>query len=497
MDTIEDEIFISMPDGFGLFRIHRYYAPANDTELNQRLEDVYDISDDETEPIRKPEEVYGKCSEDDDGTIAPPYYAPFENPSTMRLLSWNRKKNNRTDTCLTSLVHDVLMQPDFSLDHLVNFNGEQEAKRLDISVDEDDAEPQFPWGNMDGWHRGSVEIPLPRARKRFKKGEGDAPILDVDNVYYRNLYDVIQTEIQLPYAREFVWKPYKLFFQPEGAPVQRVYGEAYTSDRALEFEREIMARSEEIRSNLPDDKKDVEIGVILIIFHSDGMMLASFGTASLWPAYMKLANWSKYPSLRTDSLAWSHISYFPSDIYGEHFQAAASSKELRHVKIELLHAVGLCQRKLGPLRGWHIMSKILRSSIELYDRVMLMTMKYLSEYLCPLCLTKKCDVYQLGLKRDMTRRETNRRHDSVDLRKWVDESITLIYKRGWGVDSEAVNNKLKLGSYLPVRNAFSNLFFEHGLDYPQMFGPDADHDTWGRIRDLLLHNTRILIAKKD
>ncbi|EEB98683.1 hypothetical protein MPER_01765 [Moniliophthora perniciosa FA553] len=170
MDTIEDEIFISTPDGFGFFRIPRYYAPANDTELNQRLEDVYDISDDETEPIRKPEEVYGKCSEDDDGTIAPPYYAPFENPSMMRLLSWNRKKNNRTDTCLISLVHDVLMQPDFSLDHLVNFNGEQEAKRLDISVDEDDAEPQFPWGNMDGWHRGSVEIPLPRSRKRFNKG---------------------------------------------------------------------------------------------------------------------------------------------------------------------------------------------------------------------------------------------------------------------------------------------------------------------------------------
>ncbi|ESK84010.1 ubiquitin and ribosomal protein s27a [Moniliophthora roreri MCA 2997] len=323
----------------------------------------------------------------------------------------------------------------------------------------------------------------------------------VDDIYYRNLYDVIQTEIQLPYAHEFVWKPYKLFFKLEGAPIQRVYGEAYTLDRALEFEREIMSPAEEIRKNLPTDKKNVEIGVVLIIFHSDGMMLASFGTASLWPVYMKLANWSKYPSLKTDSLAWSHITYFPSippgfqDIYGEHFKAAASSKELRHVKIELLQAVWYLLLNDPPLSAFFSIDSSVIPLI--MSKMMLMTMKYLSKYLCLLCLTKKCEVYQLGLKQDMTCRETKQRHDSEDLRKRVDESTHLVYKRGWGVDSEAVNNKLKLGSYLRIQNTFSNLFFEHGLDYPQMFGPNADYDTWGRIRDLLLHNMRILIARKD
>ncbi|ESK84009.1 hypothetical protein Moror_11530 [Moniliophthora roreri MCA 2997] len=83
MDTLDDDLFISNPDGFGLFRIHRYYTPANDVELNQQLEDVYEVSDDETEPIRRPEEVYGKCSKEVNEVLTPLYYALFDNPSTM------------------------------------------------------------------------------------------------------------------------------------------------------------------------------------------------------------------------------------------------------------------------------------------------------------------------------------------------------------------------------------------------------------------------------
>ncbi|KAJ8092300.1 hypothetical protein PM082_023903 [Marasmius tenuissimus] len=480
--------------------------PANDVDTSA----VPDV------PCRSPDRVFGRAPEpepDAEGgpnVNPPPWWHPHANPTISRLLRWHHcYGHSKSKGSLNRLVQDVILQPDFEVDHLEGFS----AKRETDVVYNNKTSSKLPFQGHDGWIKSEVEVKLPRARNRV--AEKDAPAIHVDNVWYRNPFDVIKTEMAEPYSAQFHLKPHKLFWRnptDPSSPVQRVYGEGYTSDRMLEFEREIMAKLH------PRPEGSPEVGIAGIMLYSDSTQLANFGEASLWPAYLTFGNWSKYDRLKPSTLAMNHVIYFPSlpktvqDHYKRHFGQLASEAELRFCKVELLHAVwhllvsderfvdayinGYLKKCTdGVLRL--LFYRFLCYSTDYVEKVILACIKYLSTHPCPLCMTRKDQVHLLGTKADMNRHSVTARSDNDELLADIAAARSTIFARGYAINNQKhVQNHLEDTSTLPVRSAFSKLFQAHGLNHYEMYVPDSFHDLTGRISDLLKHNVRILSVQK-
>ncbi|KAJ8092892.1 hypothetical protein PM082_023525 [Marasmius tenuissimus] len=315
-----------------------------------------------------------------------------------------------------------------------------------------------------------------------------------------------------PYMAQFHLKPYKLFWKhpkdPE-KPVQRVYGESYTSNRMLVFEKEIMTKLH------PQPEGSPEVGIIGIMLYSHSTQLANFGEASLWPAYLTFANWSKYTCLKPSSLAMNHIIYFPSlpktaqEHYKHHLKKMATDAELRFCKVELLQAVWhllisdkrfvdayvngyLKKCSDGILRL--LFYRFLCYSADYVEKVILACIKYLSTHPCPLCLTEKDQVHLLGTKMDMKWHSTNLRINSDEMVGNIAAACSAIFQYGYTINNEDyVQSHLKDTSALP--SAFSKVFQPHGLNHYEIYAPDSFHDLTGWISDFLKHNVCIISAQ--
>ncbi|KAJ8085123.1 hypothetical protein PM082_003907 [Marasmius tenuissimus] len=503
--------FISLPNNAGLFRIHRHYQPLNDVALAVNPEES---------PARSPDRVFGRISSDQqEGTISAvdefPAWHPHPNPTVAQLMKWHHVDgHSKSKGALDRLVHNVILQPDFDIRHLQGFSAQRETDRIyNHNVSSSKPTSQLPFEHYDGWIKGEVEVKMPRARNRVD--EEDAPTICVDNVWYRKPYDVIKTEMNEPYTADFHLKPYKLFWQhpkEPSKPIQRVYGESYTSDMMLGLETEIMKKLH------PRPEGSPEVGIIGIILYSDSTQLANFGEASLWPAYLTFGNWSKYSRLKPSSLAMNHIIYFPSlpktvqEHYHWHFDKMASDAELRFCKVELFHAVwhllisderfvkaytdGDLQECADGIRRL-LFYRFLFYTADYVEKVLLACIKYLSTHPCPLCLTTKDKVHLLGTKLDMKRHSTSPRTDNDEVRTDIKKARAAIFDNGYSINNEDhVQVHLEGTSILAVQSAFSKVFQPHGLNHYEMFVPDSFHDLTGRISDLLKHNIRILAAKK-
>ncbi|KAG7087204.1 hypothetical protein E1B28_013185 [Marasmius oreades] len=120
-------------------------------------------------------------------------------------------------------------------------------------------------------------------------------------------------------------------------PVQRLYSQAYTSDRMLALEKEVMR-------SVPDNC-EYEVVVVAIMHHSDSTNLTHFGTASLWPGYKTYGNMSKYLQLNLSQFTVNHVVYvpkFPDSFCAEYerlVDETATTEVLRYCKRELIHLV--------------------------------------------------------------------------------------------------------------------------------------------------------------
>jgi hypothetical protein len=177
------------------------------------------------------------------------------------------------------------------------------------------------------------------------------------------------------------------------------------------------------------------------------------------------------------------ISQLPDsiqDIYKEIYGAAANSDVLTFLKRELVHAIWsllidddfinaytfgiivLCadgiERRLFPrfftysadypekyISSFHV----LYLNLFFRYRVILSTIKFLGDCLCPLCTCAKKKVRELGTKADETRRSTIR-VDSEERQNMVERAWEWIFQQGRAVTSEAIDNYLGL-SMLPIR----------------------------------------------
>ena len=159
------------------------------------------------------------------------------------------------------------------------------------------------------WQTATVKVKMPcmRANNPGFSTEAEAPEFEVPGVQFRSLVDIIVSKVRDPSSSgSFIHQPFTEWWCPLGAdrPI-RIYGEAYSSDIAVQL-------SEEIKGIPPSaEHPHIEDAVALLMLGSDATQLANFGTASLWPIYVFFGNMSKYDSSKPSEFPACHLAYLP------------------------------------------------------------------------------------------------------------------------------------------------------------------------------------------
>lgn len=276
-------------------------------------------------------------------------FTPFQNATTFRLMDWfYGGTSSKSIADLDSLVNNVILAEDFNTSHLADFSAKRELDRLDVYADHPDLSIK------DGWNETSVFLRLPATHVK-NRSEDTAPQFEVKGVFYRRLLEVIKAAFQDTTAKAFHYTPFRLFWQPDHKPPQRVISELYNSDAFLDEHVKIMAKNQKSGCTL-------ETTIAAIMVWSDATHLASFGTASLWPIYAFFGNQSKYTRGKPTSFAAHHLAYIPSvcpshpytkldlmyikqlpdtiqDVYQSIFGQSATAAVLTFLKRELMHKI--------------------------------------------------------------------------------------------------------------------------------------------------------------
>ena len=237
---------------------------------------------------------------DGQGQTLPPH--PFKNDSIFEAVkACCLGPSSKTATGMNELVR-VLTSEKVNRTEVAGFSATAELRRLDEFA------AKSPIGGGP-WQVGSIKIKMPclRANQPSFSTEKDAPDFEVHGVRYRSLVDLLVSKIQDPSnSGSFVRVPFTEWWCPPGSasPI-RIYGEAYSSDVAVQL-------SEGIKGIPPPvDHPDIESVIVMLMLGSDSTHLTSFGTASLWPIYVFFGNMSKYDSSRPSEFPASHLAYLP------------------------------------------------------------------------------------------------------------------------------------------------------------------------------------------
>lgn len=233
-----------------------------------------------------------------------PHQNPFENTSILRLMNWfHNNATSKTLNDLDTLVHEVILAPDFNINHFINFRGSRESERLDKFCEE----PESPFSGDSSWIETSLNISVP-CEKVPHASESDTPVFKVENLFYCRPLEVIKAAYREVAAEHFHTTPYKEYWQPSpDSPREHIYSELYNSDAYIQ-------EHEHIKAQPPMPGPQLEIVIAAIMLSSDSTQLTSFGTASLWPIYLYLGNLSKFIRLKPTSFAAHHLAYIPKVI---------------------------------------------------------------------------------------------------------------------------------------------------------------------------------------
>ena len=477
----EPIIHETIANQFGLYRRFRTW-PSVDPENDITIDDLIDAPtfiNTTDHGYRKAEEAFGPMG------ASPNPFAPYLNATVYRLMSWFYQTGSKTLNDLNSLVHNVILAPDFDADHLQHFSASSEAKRLDDNL-------MCP--ASDGWHESSVKIRLPKTRAKYACKD-DAPEAEVSGVLHRDLLQLIISAFKDPSFEAFHLKGFTQLWKPSpDEPVEEIYGEAYASEMFREMEHEVQS--------MKPLSETLESIVVPIMAYSDSTHLANFGTAALWLIYFFIDLTSKYIRSKPTSFSAHHLAYIPSvsniflllklvltisqlpdsiqDVYKEIYGTAANSDILTFLKRELVHAIWsllinddfinaytfgiivLCadgiERRLFPRFFTYsadypekYISLLYVIYLNLYtrNRIVLSTIKFLGDCLCPLCTCGKEKVRDLGTKADESRRSMTR-VDSEERQNMVEKARGWIFEQGRAVTSEAIDNYLGF-SMTPIR----------------------------------------------
>ncbi|KAJ7593757.1 hypothetical protein C8J56DRAFT_777274 [Mycena floridula] len=420
-------------------------------------------------------------------------------------MHWWYQTTTKSLADLDRLVHNVILQPDFDVNHLKDFSADRESKRLKKDnpvINDGDATISGA-----GWKRTSVTIPLPKTNTK-NRSEADAPTLTVSGLYYRDLVKVMTTSVQDPSFKSQHVKGFTQMWKPsDDEPAQRVHGEAYTSDVYLGMQ-------EEIQKLQPADET-IEAVVFPMMVASDSTHLASFGKASLWPAYLWSGLFSKYTRSKPASFTANHIMYIPSlpetvqEEYREKFGTSPTAKVLTFLKSQLMHAIWALLLNAAFLDAYNVgiviecADGILRRFFPRFftytadypERVLLACVKSIGQCPCAICTIKKSDIPKTGTVNDMKNRKNKARVDTEHRQGLITRARKWIFEKGFAIGGAAIERLLGPTSQVPVVNAFSAALFQFGFNFYQMFVPDLLHEfEIGVWKAVFIHLIRILFA---
>ena len=230
---------------------------------------------------------------------------PLANPANKTedlLLGWMVTSSGNTPTGMNNLVHGVIRHQDFNPSELEDFNAVTATRRFER---EHFSKPGTSLKAGDGWKEGSVKIRVPCTKVQQK--ESEAPEFTIDGILYRDVVEVVKSELKDPDAFENIHVvPHKEWWRPHpGKDPIRVYSETYNSDAMLQADAKM-------RENLGPLQDNLEAFIVEALLYSDSTHLASFGNASLWPIYLFLGNISKYIRSTPTSFSAHHIAYIPT-----------------------------------------------------------------------------------------------------------------------------------------------------------------------------------------
>ncbi|RXW11733.1 hypothetical protein EST38_g14122, partial [Candolleomyces aberdarensis] len=383
---------------------------------------------------------------------------------------------------LNALVSDVILDPGFNRDDFVSFRAEKELGKLDHYAILKDGVV-----SPDTWSVDSVEISLPGTRHKFPS-KSEAPTFTVEDVYNRNIIDVIGAALRKPDAETFHLFPFELHWKPSNhEPSRRICLELYSSDEFVQAHLEVQGLAH--KNNCQHEA--VVIGLML---WSDSTQLTQFGSSYLWPIYLFFANQSKYACNKPSSSSSHHIAYIPKltdstfkSAYRDIFGTDPSNDIMTHSHWELVHAVYLLLMNKDFMHAY-----VYGCEFEFWDGII--RQWFPRWFIHATDYPEKSRIPLLGTDRDMRFREKNPR---VDRPADVANAEKLLYEKGIALSNNSYNEILKFTSRVPTRSTFSIRLQEHGFDHHSVLAPDLMHESeLGVWKALLTHLIRVCQAEK-
>lgn len=308
---MDDQLIYNSPvDIFGTFRSYKT-VPERDPFGSTTLEDVSDIPDgrgdvdlDDLPPTirwlnRSEEEAGGE-------------WGPLENETSFLLTEWFTDSAAGKSLESFDALLNILKSKNFKQEHIATLNAHSAMRNLDNYK-----KASGIFSRRDGWNEAEIDIALPKPGRPCAS-EADAPRYKVAGLQFRKLLEVIIGEIQdRRFATKRNWIPHKTYWLPPRNPMDppdapapppiRVFSDTFDTDSMNEADAAIRARPRN-----PGDPPSLEYGILPMCIWSDGTCLATFGSASLWPIYLYIANISKYIRGKPTEFVAQHLAYIPT-----------------------------------------------------------------------------------------------------------------------------------------------------------------------------------------
>ncbi|OSD00042.1 hypothetical protein PYCCODRAFT_1437796 [Trametes coccinea BRFM310] len=499
------------PNRFGVFRrfsVHPVHDPEEDLTIDAFTDPHATFHPSASHPSRTPLHAFGRQVLQTVQSKVSAVFAPFANITIFRIMHWLYSGSPmKSAQEVNHLIREAFLAPEFSIEHLADFDANRENHRLDAYSDDSGT-----FSASDGWRRGEIRIGLPKERVHHTSEE-EAPQLNVPGIYHRSLLEVLKAACQDASANAFHWIPFHLFHRSSSGHEERLFGDAYTADGMNEEHEKIQAKARDDRE--PGDAADLEYVVVPIMISSDSTHLTSFGQASLWPIYVAFANLSKYIRACPSAFALHHLAYIPSlplsvqTAYQEAYGEPASAAVLRFCKRELMQKIWLLLLDDEFIHAYvhgivitcgdgimrRVFPRILTYSADYPEKCLIACIKFLARCPCPDCLVDKGRVHLMGSRSDMRTRTTRRRTDTGPLQVDIASARRSIFCFGAPPEGSAVEGILGATSTTPTRSAFSARLAQYGFQVYQLLVPDLLHEfELGVWKATITHIVRILIA---
>ncbi|KAJ3524924.1 hypothetical protein NMY22_g10792 [Coprinellus aureogranulatus] len=339
------------------------------------------------------------------------------------------------------------------------------------------------------WKTSSVTINVPLNKGMNNSG---CHAFTVPGFHHRPLVPLIKEKLESSGGREYFHTlGHELRWRPgPGKEDVRVYGEMYNCPAFLQAYDELQGSAPE-----PNCKRPRHI--VGLMFASDSTMLATFGTAKLWPLYMFYANDSKYRRGKASEKLFETVAYFEKlpDNFKDFFVALSGNdtvptplmthchRELFHEQWKLLldedfieaYRHGIVVKCFDGIER-RFYPRIFTYSVDYPEKILLASIKNLGTFPCPRCTVHMEDVPRMGQKHDRRNRVRLARTDDEARRKEISTVRNFIYKKMYSITSDVVKERLFPGSLVASENAFSHKLSSLGFDLYRMLVVDFMHE---------------------